>query len=385
MRVACLIPSFQPYRVPVFDVMHEELGDDFTVFTLSDPPQRNDRLGLERGNFNRRLVKGRYLPLAPLEPEGLQTPTNFVMGPGFPLHLREEDPDVVIAMNFTSWTLASIAMGYPTVVFWEGTRHTERTVGRWRRGIRRQMTRRAEEFVVCGPLAEEYLVDVLRAPQERVRIGGTAAAPPPEEYRNLGPRRVLPDEPIRFLYVGQMIGRKGVTHLISAVEELKRRTDLPRPFEVWLSGDGPRREELEQQARDAGVADVVKFLGHTSYDEVWSLYSRAHVFIMPTLQDHWPLVVPEAMSMGLPMMISHYAGNVPEFVHENRNGFVLEPTDHRGIADNMETYIRDTGQVERHSVQSLEMVAPYTPEWAAEGFLSAARDVHERRNALAAG
>lgn len=378
MRVACLIPSFQPYRVPVFDVMHERLGDDFTVISLSDPPQRNDRLGLERGNFNRRLVKGRYLPLAPLEPEGLQTPTNFVVGPGFPFALRDIDPDVVIAMNYTAWTVASLAMGYPTVIFWEGTRHTERTVGRLRRGIRRQMTRRAEGFVVCGPLAEEYLVDVLRAPRERVRIGGTAAAPPPEEFRNLGPRSVINDEPVRFLFVGQLIGRKGVTHLLSAVAELKKRRESSRTFEVLLAGDGPRRSDLEAQARSLGIDDVVKFLGFMSYDDVWSLYSTSHVFIMPTLQDHWPLVVPEAMSMGLPMMISHYSGNVPEFVHNDRNGFVLEPLDHAGIADRMATYLADPSQVERHSRQSLEMVAPFTPEWAAEGFLSAAADVYAR-------
>jgi glycosyltransferase involved in cell wall biosynthesis len=379
LRVACLIPSFQPYRVPVFDVMHEELGEDFTVFTLSDPPQRNDRLGLKRGNFNRRLVKGRYVPLAPLEPEGLQTPTNFVLGPGFPFALREYDPDVVIAMNYTSWTVASLAMGYPTVIFWEGTRHTERTVGRWRRGIRRQMTRRAEEFVVCGPLAEEYLVEVLKAPQDRVRLGGTAAAPPPPDYRDLGPRSVEGDEPVRFLFVGQLIGRKGVKHLLSSVAELKSRPEVQRPFEVLLAGDGPRREELEAQARDLGIDDVVKFLGFMSYDDVWDLYAKSHVFIMPTLQDHWPLVVPEAMSMGLPMMISHFSGNVPEFVHDDRNGFVLDPLDYAAIAEKMATYISDPGQVERHSRQSLEMVAPYTPEWAADGFLSAAADVYARR------
>lgn len=58
----------------------------------------------------------------------------------------------------------------------------------------------------------------------------------------------------------------------------------------------------------------VHFLGKIPYQEVYKYYGIADVFVLPTLEDNWSLVVPEAMSCGLPVATSIYNGCHPELV-----------------------------------------------------------------------
>ena len=48
-------------------------------------------------------------------------------------------------------------------------------------------------------------------------------------------------------------------------------------------------------------------------------------FILPTIEDNWSLVVPEAMACGLPIATSIYNGCHPELVHKDENGITFDP------------------------------------------------------------
>ena len=90
-------------------------------------------------------------------------------------------------------------------------------------------------------------------------------------------------------------------------------------------GDGPERQSLEQSAKSKGLN--VRFIGPVDYDKLAPYYAAADAFIIPTLEDNWSLVVPEAMACGLPILCSKYNGCWPELVQEGRNGWVFDPLD----------------------------------------------------------
>ncbi|MDI3340503.1 MAG: glycosyltransferase family 4 protein [Sphaerobacter sp.] len=372
-RLVYLSPTYHPYRVPVFDALHRMVGDGFVVVTLRTQPTRNDRLAQQLGSFPKRTIRGRYLWLSRHHDAGRQSQTSLVLAPGLAAALRRQRPEAVIANNFSVWTLTSLLLGYPTVLFWEGTPHTERTVRPSRLALRRWMARRARAFVVNGTLATQYLVETVGAPPDRIVAGGLVPEPPPARFAGSAPRRLQPGEPVRFLFVGRLVAGKGVASLLRAAALLDEQLGAGATFTVELVGDGPERAALERQAAEAGIRHRVRFAGYAPPDAVWDHYAASHVFVLPTLQDTWALVVPEAMWMGLPVLVSKYAGSAPDLVREGVNGHIFDPEDPAELARLMASYVATPRRIEEHGRESVRLVAPYTPENAARAYLQAVR------------
>jgi glycosyltransferase involved in cell wall biosynthesis len=328
------------------------------------------------GTFPRRLIKGRSFYLSRFHDEGRETPFQFIWSPSLPSVLRSLKPEVVVSTNFNLWTLTSILMGYPTVLYWEGSHHTQRTVGPWRARLRRWIGSRAKAFVVNGILSRTYLMDVIGVAGDRIIEGGMCAEPPPGHIRP-GPKARPPGDPLRCLFVGRMIGGKGVPHLLNAAKLLDKRLGERCQIEFMLLGDGPERSNYENLARELGIQNQVHFAGSVPPDQVWRYYEQAHVLVLPTLQDTWALVVPEAMSMGLPVLVSKHAGSVPDLVREGENGYSFDPEDHESLASHLEQYARNPEFVRRHGERSLELVSPYNPHRAANAFLWAVAKARE--------
>jgi glycosyltransferase involved in cell wall biosynthesis len=375
-RVVYLSPTSGPYHVPVYETLYRRIGEGFTVVMLRRPRLDISRVALGMGTFPRRIIKGQSFHLSRFHDEGRETPLWFVWSPSLPLVLRSLKPEVVISTNFNLWTLTSILMGYPTVLVWEGTQHTERTVRSWRMRLRRWIARRAKAFVVNGALSRSYLIDVVGVPGDRIVEGGMCAEPPPEHVR-CGPRVMSPGDPLRCLFVGRMIAGKGLPHLLHAAQLLDRRLGREGQFDILLLGDGPERSRYEGLARDLGIQNRVRFGGYVSPNQVWRYYEQAHVFVLPTLQDNWPLVVPEAMSVGLPVLVSKRAGSVPDLIREGENGYSFDPEDHESLASHLEEYVRNPDLIHRHGECSLELVSPYNPQRAANAFLWAVAKAKE--------
>jgi glycosyltransferase involved in cell wall biosynthesis len=152
---------------------------------------------------------------------------------------------------------------------------------------------------------------------------------------------------------------------------LQKRVGPDARFRLWVLGDGPERERYTELAEQLGVNCRVHFAKYVFPDQVWQYYAQAHVFVLPTMQDNWPLVVPEAMSMGLPVLLSNYAGSVPDLIRTGENGFAFDPEDHDVLAALMEYYVRNPHAVRRHGQRSLELVSLYNPERVASVILSA--------------
>ena len=370
-RLTQLCPSFLPYWVPIFDELSSNVGQQYTVITQSAQSMTFAKKSQEIGSFRRKIITGMRIALADGKAnQGLGTPMGLNIAPSLPFHLIKLDPQVVIASNFGLWSMISIVMRYPTVIFWEGTLHTERTVRSWRKHIRVWMAQRAYSFVVNGEAAKEYLITELGVPLEKIFVGGLCAEPPPKQGTSTSARKYESESTVRFVCTGQLIKRKGVAYLIRAVAHLNARFP-PGSFELVILGDGPEREHLVELAARTKSDEQIRFVGKVPPDKVWDYYGSAHVFVLPTLQDNWPLVVPEAMSAGLPVLVSKFAGSVPDLIREGVNGNSFDPHDPADIAVKMGRYITDPSLIERHGRNSLRIVSPYTPSRVANVYLDA--------------
>jgi glycosyltransferase involved in cell wall biosynthesis len=371
-RVIFLLPAYATYRVPVLNQVFDAIGNGFTVLTLQKRYNTISELALTMGRFPKTILKGLVLNFDSFNvfDEGMGSSARAILTPRLPLILFSLKPQVVISDGFGSWTILAALMGYPLVIFWEGTHHTERNIRSWKQTIRRWIVSRTKAFVANGTLAQQYLVETLVAKAETIFLGGMCAGSAPQEWVKQLESAVQPEPPIKFLFCGQLVKRKGPHHLLRAVANLAQQS-LPHGFEVVLLGDGEDRQMLEQLAAELKIADRINFLGFVPPDKTWEIYASSHVFVLPTMHDNWPLVVLEAMSIGLPVLLSKYAGSYADLVEEGQNGFVFDPEDHNQLATAMAFYINHPEQIPTHSNHSKILSQSYTAEHAANQILKA--------------
>jgi glycosyltransferase involved in cell wall biosynthesis len=159
------------------------------------------------------------------------------------------------------------------------------------------------------------------------------------------------------LFVGRLIERKGVIHLLRAFAELcKTRPDC----RLRVVGGGPERLALERFCRHSGIDGRVRFFGAVSHGALPEIYAGARVFVMPALEEALPNAVLEAMASGLPIITTDTgAAEVLD-----GNGMVVPRGDEVAMWDALQRYLRDPELCARHGKRSRELAETMT--WGAK-------------------
>ena len=122
------------------------------------------------------------------------------------------------------------------------------------------------------------------------------------------------DYPKTYLFDGQFIKRKGVKFLIN--EYLNYLNISKDPWKLIMVGKG----ELESI-----IPSQIQNFGFIHQNKLGDIYSNAGCFILPSYEDHWGLVVHQATSAGLPLLISPYCYSHYELFRQNENGYFIDP------------------------------------------------------------
>jgi colanic acid/amylovoran biosynthesis glycosyltransferase len=146
-----------------------------------------------------------------------------------------------------------------------------------------------------------------------------------------------------ILSVGQLRERKGFQYLIEACRILK---DHQLEFECRIVGEGPLRQELQQQVDKWDLGDHVLLCGALPEEEVIQEYEQAYLFSLPAVlgkdgdRDGIPNVILEAMAMELPVVSTRHSG-IPEVVKDGVNGLLVAPEDAVALAVAMESLLNN--------------------------------------------
>ncbi|HSJ10923.1 MAG TPA: glycosyltransferase, partial [Longimicrobiales bacterium] len=121
--------------------------------------------------------------------------------------------------------------------------------------------------------------------------------------------------PLRLLFTGRLVQRKGVAVLLEAVAQVRRE----RAVSLTVVGDGPLLGELKARAAALGIADDVLFTGFIPTAEVSRRFSECDAFVLPAVEDDkgdveaLGVVLIEALLHGRPVIASA-SGGIPEIV-----------------------------------------------------------------------
>ncbi|MCM0594232.1 MAG: glycosyltransferase family 4 protein [Gloeotrichia echinulata DEX184] len=158
---------------------------------------------------------------------------------------------------------------------------------------------------------------------------------PPETAINFirtYPKSFSVDRPLRVLFLGQVILRKGIAAVLEAVEQLEGY-----PIEFLIVGsqqiDIPPYLQTHPQ---------IRWVGHVNRSETAEYYQMADVFLFPTLSDGFGLTQLEAQAWKLPIIASRHCGEV---VVDGVNGWILEQVSGEAIAILIHSILRQPTQL----------------------------------------
>jgi glycosyltransferase involved in cell wall biosynthesis len=193
-----------------------------------------------------------------------------------------------------------------------GNRHVERL--KWR--ANRACFQRATHIVSWSSWAKHGLVDGYGVDADKITVIPPGVAPSAWAPQT---RRSGAADPVRILFVGADLERKGGDLLVRAVQELR--------------GDGTTGTSVEldlvtRSAVPAQAGVTVHKALEPGSPELVELYRRADIFCLPTRADCLPMVLSEAGAAGLPVVSTAVAG-IPEIVRDGTTG-LLVPADDPG-------------------------------------------------------
>jgi len=126
-------------------------------------------------------------------------------------------------------------------------------------------------------------------------------------------RRITAGEPLRILWTGTFCLRKGAWDLRTLVNQLDPERFSFR-FVGTIAEDG---QELANELKDR-----VTFIPKVPQDELPAQYAWGDIFMLPSLEDGFAVVVTQALSCGLPAMVSKNTGS-SLFIKDDVNGWVV--------------------------------------------------------------
>ena len=136
----------------------------------------------------------------------------------------------------------------------------------------------------------------------------------------------------------RLIVLKGIEYLLDAAAVLRREFPSLR---VEIAGSGAQRKELEQRVAQLGLTSSVEFLGWV--DDFSSVLPRWDVFVLPSLEEGFPIAALDAMAAGLPVVASA-VGGVPELIEDGKTGWLVPPRDVEALASRIRLLLSNREQ-----------------------------------------
>ena len=154
-----------------------------------------------------------------------------------------------------------------------------------------------------------------------------------ERYNNFH-RNTEGDDKLKIITIARFVEKKGIRYGVEAVGQIVK--EHPE-IEYRIIGDGPLRDEIEAVIDQLKLREKVKLLGWKSQAEILRYMNDSDILLLPSVtsndgdQEGIPVVLMEAMAMGLPVVSTFHSG-IPELVQDGISGFLAPERDVSGLA-----------------------------------------------------
>ena len=272
-------------------------------------------------------------------------PRHLLDNISYSLHRKvlELQVDVLIQdeLNHPSlaWLNGKIHNTFPMIALVHHLRCDELRAG-WKNAIYRQVERRyldsVDGFIFNSQTTKQSVARISSIKQRPWLIATPAGD---RFHRTIDPTaievRAHRTSPMRLIFIGNLIHRKGLHTLIESISQLEQGCCI---LEVVGSFDADisYAQRIFRQVKHAGLESSIQFHGAISDKALELLLENSHVLVVPSSYEGFGIVYLEGMSFGLPA-IGTTKGAAPEIIDHGKTGYLIKPEDSNGLS----TFLRD--------------------------------------------
>ena len=173
-----------------------------------------------------------------------------------------------------------------------------------------------------------------------------------------------------FLFASKLQTRKRCVDLLDAFLKLSPRPGVEAPAYLLIVGDGEERSALERRIHESGLSNI-RMLGFRNQSELPPFFDLCDVFVLPSIQEQWGLIVNEVMSAARAIVLSDQVGCHPDLVEDGANGFIFPAQDVDALSAILRRFIENPSLARAMGQQSLKVIAGYTFEEDVRGLRQA--------------
>ena len=369
-RVVIVAPTCFYYQVPLFQALASHPRIDLMVYFCSEEASRGDDVRKKFKASGSWGVEGELL-------EGYNYKFLKNFSP-FPSYLRSvigllnfgiwgeivrNKPDVVILMSWMNptWWLAILACIYRRIPFLYLTdQNVQRDLSgpKWKIWIKSfvlgKLLFRLTAGFLCAGTANRLLYEFYGVPDHKLipfafSWGSEKLLQASDELnsrkKEIRQQLGIPEDTYAILYCGRLSPEKSPLSLVEAFEKV----DLADKTLI-IVGDGELRASLQNYVAKKNI-DHVYFFGFQNRREIPKFYVAADVLVLPSDQETWGIVVNEAMSFGLPVIVSDQVGAARDLVQNGYNGYTFPPGDVEALATNIKQLMQQD-EAERSAMEA---------------------------------
>ncbi len=158
--------------------------------------------------------------------------------------------------------------------------------------------------------------------------------------------------------VGQLIPRKGWDILIEALAKLNNKSVET----LIVGGEEDQLKELLKNYEIETIPDNIRIISFMSKDDLFEYYRASDIFVLPTREDVWGLVVNEAMANGLPVISTNRCNAAIELIEDNVNGKIVATEDAESLKSAIDELLKNENCIETISKNNIHKIESYTYE-----------------------
>jgi len=171
-------------------------------------------------------------------------------------------------------------------------------------------------------------------------------------FERLPSRSPRGNEARTIICVGRLSPEKGQAGLLRVFALLQRTHPGLR---LRLVGDGPDRETLGTLVDELGIARSVSFLGRLSEEDTLEAIAQSDLLVLPSFMEGLPIVLMEAMALGVPAVASRVAG-IPELIVDGETGLLFAPSKWDDLEAQIERLLSDSQLYDACAARAREKV-----------------------------
>lgn len=263
--------------------------------------------------------------------------------------------------------------------FFVQTHHID-PLPKWRIALEGWILKRAALIFAVSNFARSQLLETFKLDESKIFLTseGLNTIDVPSDWQDviskmgleLGDKKVL-------TFVGTLSPRKNVELLFDVLKLLPDDIVL-----IVIGGDPPnmrgRIKELKALSEKKGCSHRVYFLGSTTGVKKGAILARTDVFVFPSLLEGFGMAVVEAMSLGIPCVVSNRA-SLPEIIQDGVCGFLADPDNPKDFAEKIKMILDNPELRARMSESAREVAKKYSWRDTARGQLEILKNVLEKR------